>query len=328
MTAGQAGCGCHGPTGPMTAGQAQPAAGAGPRVTAVGGGHGLSSTLRALRRYATQVTAVVSVADDGGSSGRLRRSTGLPAPGDLRRCLVALADPDSLWAQAFEHRFVGGELDGHALGNLVIAGLAGVTGDFGSALIESAHLLGVQGRVLPATAGAVVLKGDVDGVDVLGQARLSKSLRPIGAVSIVPADAPADPDAAAAVAHADQVVLGPGSLFTSVLAACVVPGIREALSGRTEGTVYVTNLRPQLPETAGMDAADLLRCVLDHGVVVHDVLVDSAAGPAEREALSAVATGTGLRVHFAALGRPDRSAHDPLALGEALASLVPRRPGP
>ena len=298
-----------------------------PHVTAIGGGHGLSSTLRALRRYAGRITAVVSVADDGGSSGRLRRTTGLPAPGDLRRCLVALADPGSLWARAFEHRFAGGELDGHALGNLVIAGLAEVTGDFGSALVEAARLLAVEGRVLPATAGPVSLKGEVDGADVVGQARLSESPRPIGSVSIVPADAPADPEALRAVEDADQVVLGPGSLFTSVLAACVVPELRDALARRRAGTVYVPNLRPQLPETAGMDPAGLLQAVLTHGVAVHDVVVDSAAAAAERRALSGVAAAAGVAVHFAPLARPDRAAHDPVALGAALAALVPRHPG-
>ena len=299
-----------------------------PYVTAIGGGHGLSATLRALRHYAGRITAVVSGADDGGASGGAPRATGPPAPGDLRRCLVSLADPESLWALAFEHRFAGGELDGHALGNLVIAGLAEVTGDFGSALLEAARLLGVQGRVLPATAGPVALKGEVDGTDVVGQARLAESPRPIGVVSIVPADAPADAEAETAVREADQVVLGPGSLFTSVLAACVVPGIRDALALRRAGTTYVANLRPQLPETAGMGPAGLLRAVLGHGVVVHDVLVDSATGPAERRALARAADAGGVGVHFVPLARADRAAHDPVALGEALAALAPWPPGP
>ena len=122
-----------------------------PFVAALGGGHGLASTLRAVRRYAGRFTAIVSVADDGGSSGRLRQIAGLPAPGDLRRCLVAMAAPDSPWAEAFEYRFPSGDLEGHALGNLIIAGLANVTGDFGHALDMAAVLLGATGRVLPAT---------------------------------------------------------------------------------------------------------------------------------------------------------------------------------
>src|SRR6516165_12524705 len=132
--------------------------GAGPRVVALGGGHGLATTLRAARHYAGQVTAVVSVADDGGSSGRLRKIAGIPAPGDLRRCLVAMAADRSLWARAFEYRFPSGDLEGHALGNLIIAGLANVTGDFGRALEMAAALLDTTGEVLPATAVPVVLK--------------------------------------------------------------------------------------------------------------------------------------------------------------------------
>jgi uncharacterized cofD-like protein len=138
-------------------------------IVALGGGHGLATTLAALRHHADLVTAIVSVADDGGSSGRLRATTGLPAPGDLRKCLVALADPESLWTRAFQHRFVGGDLDGHAFGNLVIAGLAETTGDFGSALDAAAELLGVTGRVLPATSVPVALKADVAGSVILGQ---------------------------------------------------------------------------------------------------------------------------------------------------------------
>src|SRR5207248_2931368 len=129
-----------------------------PRVVALGGGHGLAASLQAARRYARDITAIVSVADDGGSSGRLRRAFGIPAPGDLRRCLVALGDPDGLWARAFEHRFDTGELEGHSFGNVIIAGLTNVA-DFQTALQEAGRLVGAVGRVLPATREAVVLKG-------------------------------------------------------------------------------------------------------------------------------------------------------------------------
>src|SRR5213595_3721279 len=137
----------------------------GPAVVALGGGHGLSATLRAARRYAGDITAIVSVADDGGSSGRLRAAFGIPAPGDLRRCLGALADPESPWTAAFDHRFDGGDLDGHAFGNLVIAGLAEATGDFELALAEAGRILGAAGRVIPATREAVTLKAEVRAAD-------------------------------------------------------------------------------------------------------------------------------------------------------------------
>ena len=132
----------------------------GPTVVALGGGHGLATTLTALRRYAGSVTAVVSVADDGGSSGRLRQIYDVPAPGDLRKCLVALAEPDSVWREAFEHRFRGGDLDGHALGNLILVGLTQVLGDFGQALEEAGRLMDCAGRVLPATTDPIVLTAD------------------------------------------------------------------------------------------------------------------------------------------------------------------------
>ena len=147
--------------------------GRGPSVVAIGGGHGLAATLAAVRTYAGDVTAVVSVADDGGSSGRIRQSVGIPAPGDLRRCLVALADPDSLWARVFDYRFGAGDLEGHALGNLIIAGLSQTTGDFTAALHEAARLLGVEGRVLPVTTSPTVLRASVNGAEIIGEVEVN-----------------------------------------------------------------------------------------------------------------------------------------------------------
>ena len=166
----------------------------GPAVVALGGGHGLSVVLRAAREYAGTITGVVSVADDGGSSGRLRRDFGVPAPGDLRRCLVALAGSDNVWRDAFEHRFGGGELGGHALGNLVIVGLTETLGDFSAALQEAGRLLDAVGRVFPATADAVVLKADVEGEAVEGQVAVQNSAGRIRRVELVPSDAGAPAD--------------------------------------------------------------------------------------------------------------------------------------
>ena len=255
---------------------------AGPKVVAIGGGHGLAATLRAARRYAGELTAVVSVADDGGSSGRLRRQFAIPAPGDLRRCLVAVAEPGSPWAGAFEYRFpdeAGGDLAGHALGNLVIAALAAVTGGFGEALRLAAELLGAGARVLPATLAAVDLAGEVAGVEVRGQVHIQEAhgvLRNLHVLAVgdQAGGATAPPEVGEAIAAADQVVLGPGSLFTSVLAACVVPDIAAALAARRAGRVYVCNLRPELPETAGYRPADHLRALAEHGIVVDTVLCD------------------------------------------------------
>ncbi|HET6875676.1 MAG TPA: gluconeogenesis factor YvcK family protein [Acidimicrobiales bacterium] len=286
-----------------------------PRVVALGGGHGLASTLRAVRLYASQLTAVVSVADDGGSSGRLREIAGIPAPGDLRRCLVALAADGSPWAPAFEYRFPSGagDLEGHALGNLVIAGLANVTGDFARALDLASDLVGAIGRVVPATSVPVVLKAEISGEEVLGQVAVSETSGVITSVSIVPPDASVPDEALEAIAEADQVVLGPGSLYTSVLAVAAVPGIRAALEARRGGRVYVCNLRPQPPETAGFGEAEHLAAVLDHGVPVDVMVCGSAAGP-DRIG--------GVEVVRGDLGRPDGSGHDPGGLAAVLSRLT------
>ena len=293
-----------------------------PWVVALGGGHGLATTLRAARRYAGWITAVVSVADDGGSSGRLRETFGIPAPGDLRRCLVAMADPGSVWGRVFDHRFQAGELEGHTVGNLVIAGLAEMTGDFTAAVEEVARLFGVEGRVLSATSVPVVLKADVAGREVVGQMQLSDADGPISAVSLVPPDAPALPEVLQAIAEADQVVIGPGSLFTSVLATCVVPQIREALAARTGGRVYVCNLRPQQHETEGFTAADHLSALRAHGVVVDVMVYDPAHLPPDRlpEHLDIVLGGTTLVEVLVSRGEGD--AHDVALLAKVLGRLI------
>lgn len=287
---------------------------AGPRVVALGGGHGLAATLQAVRRYAGTVTAVVSVADDGGSSGRLREAFHIPPPGDLRRCLVALGDPGSVWTQAYEHRFDAGELEGHALGNLIIAGLAATVGDFTAALEEAGRLVGAKGRVLPATTCPVVLKAEADGGEVEGQVAVASAAR-ITRVSIVPPDA--EPPAAAidAILTADQVVLGPGSLYTSVLAVAAVPGIERALAETPAGTTYVCNLRTQEPETAGYDVAAHVVALRAHGVDVDSVLFDPAQMDVGEVPL-------GIEMVSRALARGDGAGHDPVRLAEALSGLV------
>jgi uncharacterized cofD-like protein len=248
------------------------------RVVAIGGGHGQAASLRAIRRYAGEITAVVSVADDGGSSGRLREMLGIPAPGDIRKCLGALLPDGSVVARALEHRFGDGDLDGHALGNLLIAGLTASTGDFVEGVAEAGRLLGVQGQVLPATTVPVVLKAETSGPTVEGQVAISHASH-IGRVSLVPPDAEPPPAALAAIAAAHQIVIGPGSLFTSVLAACAVPALRAAIAEAGERgaqRVYVCNLREQHPETTGYDVAAHVRALRDHGIECDLVLADTA----------------------------------------------------
>ncbi len=247
------------------------------RVVAIGGGHGTAVSLRAIRQYARSVTAVVSVADDGGSSGRLRELLDVVALGDMRKCLVALARSGSVLAEAFERRFEEGELAGHALGNLVLAGLVDVTGDLVRGIDAAAELLGAVGRVLPATTRPVTLKADAAGGEVAGQVAVSRR-GGIRTISLDPPDA-APPEAAlAAVAEADQIVIGPGSLYTSVLAAAAVPALAAAIEAARAQRVFVCNLRPQLPETEGYDVARHVNALADHGVPVDVVLVDTASG--------------------------------------------------
>jgi uncharacterized cofD-like protein len=246
-------------------------------VVALGGGHGTAVTLRAARRYAKTLTAVVSVADDGGSSGRLREILNVVALGDLRKCLVALAAEDSALALAFEHRFDEGELAGHALGNLILAGLVEATGDLVSGVGAAAELLGAGGEVLPATVERVVLKAEADSGQVAGQVAVSRADN-IRTVSLVPGDAQPPQLAIERILAADQIIIGPGSLFTSVLAAAAVGGIADAVARSRAQRVYVCNLRPQHPETAGYDVAAHLDALNRHNVRVDVVLYDSSQG--------------------------------------------------
>ncbi|HVC69961.1 MAG TPA: uridine diphosphate-N-acetylglucosamine-binding protein YvcK [Acidimicrobiales bacterium] len=285
----------------------------GPKVVAVGGGHGQAASLRAARLYAGGITAIVSVADDGGSSGRLRRQLGIVPPGDLRTCLVALADT-TLLARVFEQRFEtdAEELTGHALGNLVIAGLMAAAGDVQTGLDEAGRLLGAEGRVVPAATEPVVLKASSAAGEIEGQTAVMDTTH-IQQVSVIPADAVAPAPARAALAAADQIVIGPGSLFTSVLAALAVPGIAAAIRQSSAPVVYVANLRPQPAETEGLDVAGHVAALAAHGITVDVVVADSTG----------IALGTlAVPVVDTALAKSNGLAHDPVRLASALAGLV------
>jgi uncharacterized cofD-like protein len=246
-----------------------------PSVVAIGGGHGTAVTLRAARCYAGTLTGVVSVADDGGSSGRLRELLNVVAVGDIRKCLVAVAEEDSVLAVAFDRRFDEGELAGHALGNLILAGLIDVTGDLVLGVREAAKLLGACGDILPATTERVVLKAEAAEGTVAGQVAVMGT-GDIRAVSLVPGDAQPPPLAVERIAGADQIVIGPGSLFTSVLAAVAVRGITEAVA--SSAAQVVCNLRPQVPETEGFDVAAHVAALARHDVDVDVVVCDSIEG--------------------------------------------------
>ena len=248
-----------------------------PSVVVFGGGHGAAAALRAARSYAGEVTGVVTVADDGGSSGRLRNALDVVAVGDLRRCLLALSRAPGEFEALFEHRFSAGTLEGHAVGNLVLAGLIELHGDLLTALDAAGRLLGCAGRILPATLEPVVLCAVTPAEVVVGQSAITKR-DDIVSISLRPSN-PLVPDAVIeAIGNADQIVIGPGSLFTSVLASLAPPRILEALAETRAKKVYVANLREQVPETMGRSLEDHVAALELHGVRPDVIVFDGSLG--------------------------------------------------
>jgi len=234
-----------------------------PRIAALGGGNGLSTALRGLKTLDADLTAIVTVADDGGSSGRLRRELGVLPPGDIRNCLVALADDESLLGQLFQHRFADGDLAGHSFGNLFLAALTEVTGSFDLAVRESSRVLKINGRVLPSTLEQVRLWAERDdGSVVCGETIIGSGAGSCKRVWLDPAP-DAHPRTIDAILDADLVLLGPGSLFTSVLPHLAVRDIAEALQDTRALRVYVGNVMTQAGETEGFDATEHLRHVIE-----------------------------------------------------------------
>lgn len=265
-------------------------------VVAIGGGTGLPVVLRAVKEAASKVAAVVTMADDGGSSGRLRREFGMLPPGDARNCLVALAPRDSLAAQLFQYRFVQGEgLVGHSVGNLLIAALTQMSGDFFSAIKQAEKLVGSIGRVLPSTTASLTLHAEIATGDALsGQWKIART-RGVKRVRIAPADAPAVAETVQAIAEADMIVVGPGSLFTSIMPNLLVGGIADALRHSPARRVLVVNVANQRGETEGFTAACYLYAVAEHlgalpfeYVVVNDPAVVAAKTSMDPACLVAV----------------------------------------
>ena len=302
----------------------------GPRVVAIGGGQGLSRVLRAALAYAGRVDAVVTVADDGGSSGRLAPHLDIPPPGDIRRCLLALTPEDSMWKSVFEYRFKGADVAGHSLGNLILAGLADIEGSFEEALIRAERLLGARGAVIPASGEHLALEIESDGEVVTGQVAVSLHRGPVDAIRVLPASAGATRRAVEAIEGADQVILGPGSLMTSTIAAMRVPGITEAVDRTTADLIYVGNLVTQDGETLGMDGMDHVDALLrltgvrpPRTIVANDRHID-VASPLDWIDFDRELTATyGADLVLSDL--VDESdvwpSHDPAKLGEALKTI-------
>lgn len=262
------------------------------RVVALGGGTGLPAVLRGLRSFVQSssmqdLTAVVAMTDDGGSSGRLRRSRGIPPPGDVRNCLVALSPEEDLLAGLFQHRYAGeGDVGGHSAGNLILVALAEMTGSFLKAVELSSRVLRTAGRILPVTLEDVVLEADLDdGSRVEGESRIGSSPKRIRSIRLRPATAKPTPGVVEAVLDADLVVLGPGSLYTSLLPNLLVDGVADALRRTDAMVVLVANLVSERGEAAGLDLADQIRILeeIAGGKILDGVLVHR--GPIEAETL-------------------------------------------
>ena len=258
------------------------------RLVAVGGGSGLAVLLRGLKHYVggrlEDLKAVVTMADDGGSSGRLRRELGVLPPGDVRNCIVALADDEDQLARLFQYRFANGEgLSGHSFGNLFLTALTGITGDFYQAILTAESILSVRGKIYPGTLNDVRLRGrGVSGRLYDGESAVGLSGEPLESVSLDPATVAAFPPAAEAIRRADAVLLGPGSLYTSILPNLLIPGIRRAIVESTVPVILVANLMTQPGETDGMDAVAHLDAIERHAGagIVDRILVNTAPLPA------------------------------------------------
>jgi len=235
----------------------------GPSIVAIGGGTGLSTLLSGLKRYSSNLTAIVTVADDGGSSGVLRRELGVQPPGDIRNCLAALAREEPLLTRLFQYRFrAGAGLEGHSFGNLFLSALTAITGSLEAAITASSRVLAVQGQVVPATNADVRLWAELEnGERIEGESRIGHASAPIVRLGCIPERPPALPRAIEAIAHADLIVLGPGSLYTSLLPNLLVPELVAAIARSKAPRLYICNLMTQPGETDGLDVAGHLRAI-------------------------------------------------------------------
>jgi uncharacterized cofD-like protein len=317
---------------------------AGPALAAIGGGTGLSALLRGLKHHVgtprlRQITGVVTVTDDGGSSGRLRRELGVLPPGDIRNCIAALADDEDLLTRLFQYRFPnGGGLLGHSFGNLFLTALTGLTGDFHQAILEAERVLSVRGKIFPATVQDIRLRGrGISGAVYEGESAVGTSGERLAALELDPAAPPAFPHAVAALERADLILLGPGSLYTSILPNLLIPGIRQSVAKARAPVILLLNLMTQPGETDGMMGIDHVRAIERHaGKGLVDAVLTNATpipeallahyaetGSEHVTAEPAELEGMGLRVVEAdLLAEGDLIRHDPAKLAAAVLDLA------
>jgi uncharacterized cofD-like protein len=315
----------------------------GPKIVAIGGGHGLSTLLRGLKSISHNIYAVVTMADDGGSSGRLRESLGILPPGDVRNCLAALSDDEDLLAQLFQYRFpdAGGSLKGHSFGNLFISSMAAVTGSFEGAIAESGRVLAVSGRVLPATLENVQLVADIripdskEIIRVTGESKVTETAGIIQRVMLEPNNSAAYPEVIQSVLSADLIVVGPGSLYTSILPNLLVKDITSAIRASQALKIFVCNVATQAGETEGFSCGDHLRVVEGHiGSNIFDIIVANEKKPSEfHQNVEGVETEDELSMKYNVyktdlidVEHPWR--HDPDKITQVLMDLLRERTGP
>lgn len=313
----------------------------GPRIVAIGGGTGISTLLRGLKLRTSNLVAIVTMADDGGSSGRLRRSLGLPPPGDLRNCIAALSDDEALLTNLFQYRFLDGdELGGHSFGNLFIAALAGATGSFEKGILEAGRVLTIRGKVIPATMRNVALLADkapsfdVQAVRIEGESSIPSFPGRIQRLQLEPDDAPAYPEALNAILNADMIVIGPGSLYTSILPNLLIPDITAAIKATRCFKVFVCNVASQVGETDGYSCEDHVKAIEEHvGKGLFDLVVANdcfdATLPTEISWVKQPDANLSIPIYLTDLLNSERpSHHDPIKLSEILISLLEERTGP
>ena len=282
-------------------------------VVALGGGHGTSVTLSALNRLNVDFAGVVSVADDGGSTGVLRELLGIAGVGDLRKCLAVLAANAEQWAPLLEFRFEDDELGHHALGNLLLAASIASSNNLEESIQKVSELLAIRGRLLPASSEAVELEADTDDGVIRGQVAIARETG-VSNLSTVPESVAAPRSVIEAIEQADFVLIGPGSLITSVIAACVVPGIREALRRTSATKIWLANLKTEYPETSGWSVRKQLQALQDHGILLDLVLLDERHHGIE---------GTlDVAVESFDLASGGASIHDPAKLSRALEQVM------
>ncbi|MCA9836667.1 MAG: uridine diphosphate-N-acetylglucosamine-binding protein YvcK [Trueperaceae bacterium] len=314
----------------------------GPKIVALGGGTGLSNLLRGLRNHSSNLTAVVTVSDDGGSSGRLRTAFNMPAPGDISDCLAALSDNESELSRLLEYRFLrGNELKGHTFGNLFITTLTEVEGDFGKAIRTLNALLNLTGAVYPATPEVVSLHAEKQsGEQVIGESNMRLVAGAVKKVSIEPSHPPPTPEVLNAIIEADAIILGPGSLFTSTLPPLLVPAIRRALQGTHAQIIYVCNIMTEAGETDGFSALDHVQAIYNHlgrypdKVIVNGTPIDEARLMRYREENaeivsfdSAAFEQLGIELlPLPILGSGPHAQHDSLALANWISTYAKRGP--